>query len=106
MSKRTPGLATKAEFELISKIGNRALVMCKERGIRAQKSDIVMDLEACHETTPLDFERLYHFPDFDFLHDIFGINKNLNRDTLKLENCFLPRCSKPSKRVIAKAEGK
>jgi len=42
----------------------------------------------------LDFDRLLHFDDFDFAHDVNGIYVNYNRQTYEFDNCFLPRCSK------------
>jgi hypothetical protein len=44
--------------------------------------------------TPLDFEKLFGFPDFDFAHDIYGIMNRVDRTTGKLTDCFLPRCAK------------
>lgn len=57
--------------------------------------DLFMDLSATHcNGTPLDFEKLLNFDDFNFAHDIYGIVANINRSTGQLDNCFLPRCSK------------
>lgn len=54
-----------------------------------------MNLVACHANgTPLDFERLARFDAFNFAHDVFGIDRHIDRDTGKLSNCFLPRCRK------------
>lgn len=51
-----------------------------------------MDLCACIEGgCPLRLEELLQADKMDFLHDIAGIRKNLNRNTYKLENCFYPR---------------
>ena len=38
-------------------------------------------------------EQLREAPESHFLHDIWGIHKNLNRHTGKLENLFIPRCA-------------
>lgn len=52
-----------------------------------------MDLIACHANgCRLNFDKLLSFPDFDFMHDIGGIGRHLNRETGELMNCFLPRC--------------
>ena len=59
-----------------------------------KRATMVLDLHYANEDTPLDFDRLLGFPDFDFAHDIAGIHNNMNRETCKLENCFLPRCAK------------
>lgn len=64
-----------------------------------QRQTILMDLSACHANgCPLDFKRLLAFPDFDFAHDIFGINQRIDRETGQLRNCFVPRCAKPEGR--------
>jgi hypothetical protein len=54
-----------------------------------------MDLDAANSNgCPMDFEKLFSFDDFNFWHDIHGIQRNINRTTGKVENCFSPRCSK------------
>lgn len=54
-----------------------------------------MDITACHlNGCHLDLERMINANDADLLHDIGGINRNLNRDNGKLENHFLPRLRK------------
>lgn len=57
------------------------------------KIDWMMDLAAAHETCPLDLERLLAFADSDFVHDVFGIERHLNRQSGHLGGCFLPRCA-------------
>lgn len=53
---------------------------------------LTMDLTAVHANdVKIDFKRLLEADDFNFAHDIVGIQKHLNRETGKLENCFLPR---------------
>ena len=58
------------------------------------KFKLTMDITACHITNPLRLAELSGASDGDFAHDILGIRENINRDTGKLENCFLPRYSK------------
>jgi hypothetical protein len=54
-----------------------------------------MDIEACHcNGNPLDLAALLAAPTTDFMHDVFGIMANINRETGTLENCFSPRYSK------------
>ena len=60
------------------------------------RESLEMDLTACHANgNPMDFDGLLHADRFHFLHDLWGIKRHLNRETGKLENCFLPRYSKP-----------
>lgn len=68
---------------------DRALKM-----IKADRLALAMDIEAANATCPLDPDRLLSFPDFDFFHDIFGIQSNIDRETGELQHCFLPRCAK------------
>lgn len=85
---------TKEEDLLITK------VVSKSKGLKLIKSkedisDLMMDLTATHcNGTQLDFEKLLLFDDFNFQHDIFGIQDHINRNTGKIEGGFLPRCSK------------
>lgn len=64
---------------------------------RRDTTTTIMDLIACHNHgCPINFTKMEawlknHGVDFNILHDICGINLNLNRKTGKLENCFLPR---------------
>jgi hypothetical protein len=84
--------ATKKEMDAIMAATKRC------RGtVTREPIQILMDLEVTHSNgTPLDFDALLAFDDFSFFHDINGIANNLNRRTGQLENCFLPRCAKPS----------
>lgn len=81
---------TKEEFQNIAKIADRA----EELGImeRSQRMTVMIDLQACHANDcKIDFERLLDAEPYDFSHDVVGISNHINRDTGKLENCFLPR---------------
>jgi hypothetical protein len=83
----------KGTIDLITKVVNRAGKM----GFHAEypKRGMVLDLSTCNANgCPLDFEKLLSFPDFDFSHDISGIGRHINRETGKLEHCFLPRCAR------------
>jgi hypothetical protein len=84
--------ATRAERELIQLIADRATAIRAKHKI---ESDIVatkMDLEATHcNGCRLDFRRLLAADDFNLSHDVFGIERHLNRSTGRLEHCFLPR---------------
>jgi hypothetical protein len=61
-----------------------------------KKLDLMMDLEYTNEEIPLDLEQLLTFPEGDFCHDLFGIYYNFNRETKKMDNCFLPRSALPA----------
>ena len=82
----------RAEHRLIEEIVDRAEQLNLVE--RRRKLTLTMDLTACHlNGTPLNLHRLRGFPDFDFVHDIAGISRHLDRDTGKLGDCFAPRCA-------------
>lgn len=56
--------------------------------------DLQMDITAAHLHIHMNLEQLLAFDDFNFNHDIFGIIRNLNRETGKLENYFVPRSAR------------
>jgi hypothetical protein len=81
---------TRDELGLIRKIATRARQIYPQLGAL----DLQMDIEATHSNgCPLKLKELLEAENFDFAHDIAGIHNNLNRNTGKLENCFLPRYS-------------
>lgn len=52
-----------------------------------------MDISAAHIADPLDLDKLESFDDRNFAHDIYGIMRHIDRNTGKMNRCFLPRCS-------------
>jgi len=87
--------ATKDENNLIAAIATRFGDFAKQYGIQQNWLDTRMDLEACHcNGCPLDLPRMATARPQDLIHDVMGINANINRDTGKLENCFVPRFAK------------
>lgn len=58
-------------------------------------AEVAVYLYRCHtNSAPMDFEKLETAPDFDLLHDVYGILRHTDRATGKLGGCFLPRCAK------------
>jgi len=54
--------------------------------------DLRMDLAACHANgCPMDFERLLAADDFNFFHDVCGIQRHIDRRTGQLTDFFHPR---------------
>jgi len=88
----------KKSQQLIKKIGERTykLLKFKEDKVppKQRKQFYSLDVSAAMIFCNIDLKKLYEFSDFDFIHDITSINKNLNRNTYKLENCFFPRSAK------------
>lgn len=83
---------SKPDIMLISKIAKRGILMAADFGVQTDRLEMVMDIEACHcNGNPLDLAALLTAKDSDFSHDVFGIQRHINRVNGKLQNCFLPR---------------
>ena len=79
--------ATPAEREIIERIAKRAVALYRKYGnTDVDELDIQMDLEACHcNGCPLRLADMEQADNFNFMHDVTGINVHLNHDTGKLE---------------------
>ncbi len=83
---------TRDEARTISKIAGRAFEMFRSVGSKRAFIDIEMDVTATHANgCRLDLDRMLVADDFNFSHDVGGITRHLNRETGKLEHCFMPR---------------
>ena len=81
---------SKANQELIEKIVERAI----PENDKERRMNCMMDITATHcNGNPMDLKKLMKADDFNFFHDIYGIQNTLNRSTGKLRKGFLPRCS-------------
>jgi hypothetical protein len=84
--------------ELIEAIAKRGMSVYTDWNIPIRLTTIEMNITACHlNGCPLRLVDLLISKDCDFAHDIWGIGHNLDRDTGKLLNCFLPRHARPTK---------
>lgn len=84
--------------DLIEQIAARAVSLAIKGGFIYQQIDAVMDITACHANgCPLRLKELLAADEGNFWHDVFGINRFLDRDNGKLGGCFLPRYSVPQK---------
>ncbi len=82
-----------ADLYLVNSIVSRWFAMREEPSERSFV-DIGMDLTACHVYgCPLDLSGLKEAKEGDFLHDLAGIQENINRETGELLNGFAPRYS-------------
>ena len=82
---------SREKFEVQEQIAQRAAKMAAKAGVPYTVTDALMDIGATHATCPLRLEEFRDADDFNFSHDVFGIRRHLNRQTGRLENCFLPR---------------
>ena len=64
----------------------------KKKGLLMfDRMSLIMDIQAAHEQFKLKLDKLLEADDYNFSHDIVGIQQNINRKTKEIENCFLPR---------------
>lgn len=83
---------TDEDFRLIHKISGRAIRLMPASGLVSHRLE--MDLETTHYDTPLDLVKLLNAAPLDFMRDISGINRNIDRKELRLSNSFIPLCAK------------
>lgn len=91
-TKPTPADTAK----LLALVANRAARMDLKHN-KHNAEDLIsweMTIYHGHRAIPMDLEYLLGFDDFNFAHDVFGLRRHLNRETLKVENCFVPRSAK------------
>lgn len=84
------------EREILEAIVDRAAVLFREQGQKLHRMHLEMDLSATHVTTPLRLNDLLAADNFNFLHDITGIMRHLDRTSGRLQDHFLPRFAHPS----------
>lgn len=86
------------EAEIISRIMDRA---CRRSDPNVMplvaprdRLNVEMSITACHANgNKLDLERLLMADDFNFAHDVLGIDRHVSRETGQLTNFFSPRFS-------------
>jgi hypothetical protein len=85
----------KNEMDVMGKIVDRAEQMFSDLGVQVDRLSMLMDLDAVHtRVMPLDLTALLNADAANFAHDIGGIRRHLNRDTIQLEDFFVPRFAK------------
>ena len=82
---------TRNENNAVTAIIKRANAIFSNNGIKYPSLDIRMDLACVHATYPLRLQEMSEASDTDLMHDMGGIYRCLNRETGKLEHCFIPR---------------
>ena len=58
---------------------------------REARFNRVMDLDFADRQFDLRLDLMLEAPDEDFAHDWIGIHTHINRETCKVEDCFVPR---------------
>jgi hypothetical protein len=83
---------SKQEHRTIMQIADRATALASQFELEYPTQDAMMDITAVHANgCPLQLAELAAAEQFDFVHDVFGIRRHLNRSTGELEGHFLPR---------------
>lgn len=83
-----------AEMETIGKIADRAVSLYAQHDVRAERMDVLMDMMCVHgQIQKLRLADLLVADDFNFLHDVGGINRHLDREHYLLTDHFSPRFS-------------
>lgn len=78
----------KERFEKIVEIAKRA----EGKGLLAfDRMSLIMDLQHTDEEFNLRLDEFLNADDFNFAHDIVGIQNNFNRKTKQMDNLFVPR---------------
>lgn len=84
---------SKTQQQIIQQIADRAAAMAANLETSPYPTvEAMMDITAAHANgCPLKLAELLSAEPFNFVHDVFGIRRHLNRETGQLENCFTPR---------------
>lgn len=82
---------SKLDNSLIMQIVQRAKRVAMNNGSSLDTVSLIMDLDCVHARTPLRLIELRDADDFNFIHDVFGIQRHLNRNTGELGDFFTPR---------------
>lgn len=84
---------TASDRALITTIAERAVKIAEEANAPRDKIDVILDLAAVHlNGNPLRLADMAAWErDFDIAHDVFGIERHLDRETGKLTDFFSPR---------------
>lgn len=60
--------------------------------MQGDRMTLSIDLDNADKAFSMNWDLLLEADDFEFTHDIIGIQNNINRETGEFENCFVPRC--------------
>ncbi|OGP23908.1 MAG: hypothetical protein A2X99_05760 [Deltaproteobacteria bacterium GWB2_55_19] len=92
----TVKFAKKVDQRIIDQIVERAVELAEKHGWIIVRLSLSMGISAVHANgCPLRLKDFLKADSLNFAHDMFGIQRHLDRKTGKLENCFLPRFAQP-----------
>lgn len=79
-------------MDTIDAIVERAATLAHKYDTSVNRFELTMDITATHANgCPLKLDELIQARDSDFVHDVFGIRRHIDRRTGQLGDCFLPR---------------
>lgn len=87
----TPDALQKNLDKIMLKIAHRAERKFEAQGLSREYTEWFIDIDLTHSKCPLDLRGLLNAKEQDFMHDLAGIYNHLNRQTMELENYFVPR---------------
>jgi hypothetical protein len=88
---------SKEDAAIIKNIALRMQKLASEQGESCDTISVMMDISACHVNgTPLKLQELLNADDFNFVHDVAGISRHIDRNDSsptggQLNGFFLPR---------------
>lgn len=86
--------ARDAALTLIGKIADRAVNVYAQHDVRVERQNVLLDITACHFSAQrLRLDDLLAADTLNFIHDVGGINKHLDRENCVLLDGFSPRFS-------------
>lgn len=81
------------EKQRIEKIG-QIIDRAEDMKLRFDRHTLFMDLRYVDDKMGLKLDEFLSADETNFVHDIYGIQKNFNRETKEMDNFFLPRFAK------------
>jgi hypothetical protein len=82
----------KKKFQLQAQCAERWEAMLAGHNLEVpDRIQTMCTLGFADDACPIDWERLLAADDYNFSHDISGLDRHMNRETLKLEGFFVPR---------------
>lgn len=101
MTKRPNFHVSREDSALILAIVERYAPIYRESvGEPLDRLSATMDLSACHNSCPLKLATLLAADEFNFIHDVAGIQRHMDRETGELGDCFLPRYAHPDRASV------
>ncbi len=82
-------------FDLVAQIADRVERKRNQDDHEFDRMRLMIDIISAVEADPkINLKTLLSFPDGSFFHDVAGIQKHIDRETGKMTDCFVPRCTR------------